>query len=383
MANTEPCIAELVQVGIRDEVTFGTDPAGAALYVGIVGAHDFPDPKKTWNKIPSRGSGRKPYTIASGRSTLRGSLPLTMINPKMLVYLMGQCSDDGATKTLTTTLASPYTAGGASVVVGVTTYANGDYIEVGVGANPEIRQVASGGASTTLTLDKPMRRDHASGATCNKVTGAITHTFVHRDGLLPSFTWEEGMVNSTNLIKVATGCRVDGAELSMEEGGQMLGKFDIAAQAATTGTLSTLTVPSTEPYSNEHASFNLYGSAFADVSKWSINYKNNIKEVYAMGSASPGNPRYLSAGMADITAKVTREFLDLTCWSYVYGAGAKFNAIFTLTRTAVSDLMVVTLYNCRLAEAKQSVPESQNIPENQDILAEYMTVVVTDTTYYW
>jgi hypothetical protein len=130
------------------------------------------------------------------------------------------------------------------------------------------------------------------------------------------------------------------------------------------------------------ASFTMFGGSFSDIPKWSISYKNNLKELYAQSSTG-SLPKYIVGGMTEVSAKVTHYPLDLTQWSYVYGAGAKFDSTFVLTRTAVSDILTLTLKNCRLGEAKQSVPESQDMPEELDVQAEYMTATSVDSTPYW
>jgi len=387
MTNTEPYLAERTQIGIGDESTKGTKATTTATWPGmLLGAVELPDGKTGWKKEYARGNGPIPLWHSKGRTEFSGgSLPGVVHNPQMLVYALGSVSTQGtAGGTGASTLNGATVVGATTVILtSATGYETNDYIQIDTGTNAECRKITNV-ATNTLTLDFKLRKAHASLATCAEVVAPYTHTFTYNTGVLPTFTLEAGIANIDNFVRYYNGCVVGDSEWSCEEGGPLTAKhgFGCMSTEAAGTSLSTITVPTTEPYLYDTATLTWGGSALAQVTKWSVSNKIATKATYAQGSSAANLPKFLTTGRYDATGKMTIVPIATTHWAYIATPGAVFDVVLKLARSA-TDYIQFTLKNCRMLSAPHNIPEEGPMPVDIDLTAQYLTVEVKDATWAW
>jgi len=220
-------------------------------------------------------------------------------------------------------------------IVDISTFANGEYIEIERGGtNPEVRQIISGGGTTTLILNYPLMLSHANGVTVAECTSGttFTHTIVENFEL-DSTCWNIMLRDSdetrlNDIIRRYVGGKIGRAKISAEEGGLLMMSWDevpfidmvhnqllhssvgggtteiqkssaalidptTAAIAAVSssrgvgsdiphsgGALGIATYPTTEPYYFSQGSITFFGVEFARIRNFGIDINNNLDPRY-------------------------------------------------------------------------------------------------------
>lgn len=124
------------------------------------------------------GGGRIPFENVDLGVDIDGvSLAYEVQDWALVVLAFGHVEDVGSSPTNATTLTATANPGDLTITVASAAgYATNDRVQVGSGAQkPEVRIVA-GVAGSVITLDKKLRRKHASGDAVNEVTSPFTHT---------------------------------------------------------------------------------------------------------------------------------------------------------------------------------------------------------------
>ena len=307
-------------------------------------------------------STRNPYIFLKGRQTFTGTLSnFILLNGYPLRFPFGSIRTvasaiSGGASTLAA--GTDYYKGERAITITVaSTFANGEYIEIERGGtNPEVRQIISGGGTTTLVLNYPLMFAHATGVTVSECTvgTTFTHTVVQTDAL-DSMTWHVRMkdssstddtggiswqysnatpTNTNSLARRWIGGKVGRATLSAEEGGMVVmswdevpfldeihnqryhssvgaGAVDISKFSAailnpdgiggaipwvTAAALGTPTLPITEPYYFSEGSISFFGVTFARIRNFRIDINNNLE------------PRYYIRDQA--TERIPSEFIE-------------------------------------------------------------------------
>lgn len=103
----------LAQLSYAEELTFNdqTDPTGEqTLLFGLTPDEvDLPDPEIDWRAHRSAGYGADIHVLTEGPRTLSGSIPIILQDGRILKYVLGTCSDTGATTPYTHTITTAET----------------------------------------------------------------------------------------------------------------------------------------------------------------------------------------------------------------------------------------------------------------------------------
>lgn len=264
------------EISYAKELTYGEAPDGtktATHQFGVFQEATLPNPsfdhQGYWYQNPA---ARHYYAAYKGKATSTGSIGNIILlsgAPVFLPIAESIASTGTDTGVGGSTLNGAHAAGLTTLtVVSGTGYADGDYIQVDTGASAEVRQIVSGGGTTSLVVDLPLQFAHLTGAVCNEVGTPFTHT-ISETIKLPSFrvvcsNYEDVDTAPNKLVRWFAGGKVNSASYHCEEGGMlmmdmsMLFKMPYFKDAATHTTLTpwydadtaaqTIVNPCREPY---------------------------------------------------------------------------------------------------------------------------------------
>ncbi len=326
---------------IDEKVSTLNNLAGDSLVTFIPGAWESisaPDmtPEITPYYFLGTSSDRN-FTVAyRGKQAFSGSVPnFILLNGFPLRFPIGRVRTvatavSGGSSTVSQT-------GGTRVgqryvtVAGASTFANGEFVEIEwSGTNPEVRQIISGGGTTTLIIDYPLQIAHANGVTVSECTASttFTHTIISDFGL-PAMSWNILMRDSSetvanDFLRRYFGGKVGRATISAEEGGMLRmswdevqflgllhnqryhedvggGTTDITRYTGSLidptqessdfqavggsrphsgGALGEASYPTTEPYYFSQGSITYFGQTLARIRNFSIEINNNLDPRY-------------------------------------------------------------------------------------------------------
>ena len=288
-------------------------------------------------------STRNPFIFLRGKQTFTGSLPnFILLNGYALRFPVGSVRTRPTAKSGgTTTLSGIHYKGERTIeLAAASTFANGEYLVINDGAsqNCEVRQIISGGGTTTLVLNYPIMFQYANGVNVEECTSGttFTHTIVETDAL-DSMSWHVRMKDSgstddtkgiswyysasttttNSLARRWIGGKIGRATISGEEGGMVTmswddvpfldeihnqrfhsaiggGTTDITKFSASIlnpdgiggdiphsgGAFGTPTLPVTEPYYFSQGAITFFGVEFARIVNFRIEVNNNLDPKY-------------------------------------------------------------------------------------------------------
>lgn len=293
--------------------------------------------------------------------------------------------------------------------VSASAWANAEYMQIGTGTTAEVRQIVShtlaGGPpeSGTVTLNAPLIHAHANDEVVAQVIAPYTHT-ITETGPLSSMTWnlllqDSDGTTANNFLRKYTGGKVGRMTYSAEQGGMLMGSWDdvqfldythnqllhsdvgsgsteIARSnaalldpteqghgvggsiAAPSGSLTTTTPSTSEPYYYSQGSVTAFGVEFARVNNFRIEVNNNlIRKDYVTDTSRDLAPYELLEGRREYRLSMTlttentiaaETSTTKSLWKELvvhgdYGSGfAGFDVSLVFTRSA-SDTITFTI----------------------------------------
>lgn len=266
-----------------------------------------------------------------GRQSFAGALPnFILLNGYPLRFGIGSvrtvaAAVSGGSSTLSV---GSFRGDRAITIDAASTFADGEYIEIERGGtNPEVRQIISGGGTTTLVLNYPLMFAHAVTTTnVNEATAGttFTHTLVET-ATLDTMTWDVRMRDSdetaaNDFTRRFVGGIVNRMTITANEGEllrcswddvQFLDlvhdQIDHSSLSGThpmpkssnalmdpstdpggiggdipesSGTLGTPTYPTTEPYYFSQGTLRFFGIDFARIRNFRLEINNNVDPRY-------------------------------------------------------------------------------------------------------
>lgn len=380
--------ASRVQLSYGEETTPGTKATTSAAQFGIVGTVDSPDETITWNKYWNIGGGRDYQTKAEGPHILEGGFTSILQKGDPLLYAFGDESTVGtADGTGGSTLNGALAAGATSIVLAdATGYSNGEFIQIDVTGNAEVREIASIAGAPTITVTKPIRRAHSSGVACAEVIAPYTHTLKLGSTPIP-FTLEMAQLASANLVMHYTGCYHNTLELGCEEEAELQATYGIIGmKTEASGTTATsVSTATTVPYMYDEGVITALGGTLGRVKSYKVNMNNKLKALRYIQSTNPLYPFEIVYGRREnqITMSVVANETDDDSWVDLLktpGSATTFSA--KHTRSA-NDYIDIQATDCHLAEAPHNFAEENE--QTVDMVLEAKTIVaeVKDSTPYY
>jgi len=164
------------------------------------------------------GTGVEPTELVHHKWNYAGSLPIMSHNLGWLYMIFGHEYTTGTDAgQAAQTITEPTYYGETRLTISLAgSFANDDYVQVGISTSAEVRKIASGGTTTSLVLDRPLRIDHADNVAIDEVVSPYTHNFAFSNTVpLPSFGIEwVSKAKVPNLVWHSPGVRVETWEVS-------------------------------------------------------------------------------------------------------------------------------------------------------------------------
>ena len=415
---------------------------------GVYTSITTPDPENEF--LPQyflSTTGSRNFTrMYRGQQSFNGSLSsLILLNGFPLRFPIGKVAtvgtDSGAGGS---TLSSATAVGVREIDIAAGTgYADGDFIQIDTGNNSEVRQIISGGGTTTLVLNYPLLIAHASGVACNEVAAPFTHTIVETSEL-GSMSWhlqmrDSGEAAANDLLRRYFGGKVNRGTLSADEGGLLMFSWDDiqfldlihnqTAHSAVTGeilrsssamiapagiggsipedssALGTPTFPTTDPYYYSQGVLTFFGQELARIRDFRLEINNNIETrryINTLGAGRRGPTEIqeqrreyrLSATLA-LPDSLAADASTRTLWKELilegnYDAGlAGFDMSLAFTRGA-SDSITITLPSASASDgfetqggfivrAPHAITEESPVQAEVEILVRNLSIVIVDS----
>lgn len=374
------------QVSYGEETTIGTKATTSTNWIGLIDSLTLPEESAEFQKFWSIGYGRDYAAAAEGKHTLTGgSFECVMQKPDFLFFPFGTASETGTDvgsgggSTLDGAIAAGDTA---FDVVAATNYAVADNIEVGVGVSPEIRTITDV-TSNTITVSKPFRRAHLTGATCNEVTTPYTHT-LSIGQTLTSFTLEAAVNASTNFVRFYDGCFVDTVDLSATVGDALKANFGYMAQKteAAGTSVSTVTTSTTTPYMFDEGVITCHGGAIATVEDFKLSMKNGLTQQHYITSTNGLLPQVTVPGKREITFTITAVPTAATWWGYLASNPAATTLSAKFSRSA-TDYIDIQATGVRLLSGPTNIPADGLLKAELSYIAQTCSIESIDATPYY
>lgn len=341
------------------------------------------------------------------KNSFEATMPLKLVNGKLLVFALGYVKDVALTTgAVTTTNNRAVQIGELELETALATptgFLADDYIEIGddtggtLNEGPEIRQITAvtpAAGKDLLTLDKPLRRFHPSGSAIDEVTiggaNTVTHTIIP-NSCSPAITIEAVFKsfdpnNTVNDFVIHhTGINFKGHKLNSAEDVLNLEMsvvgLDELKNQRTRATLVT-TDWTARPF--------IYGDSDVDINAISYSQIQNV----AFGTDRGYLSKYYHNSNTGIkpfenipegfehncTMEIplhNENFFDLIA------AGTKFNAFITYTRTASTDLIKFKWDNTYLPEGKNNLSDRTEIITPLDLSVGNYSIEATDVIEYY
>lgn len=383
-----PYIAEKAQVTYGEELygSYATPATTRTRSFGLVGKVDVPGPEWDLKEIRAIGAGRDLHQIAVGKQINEGiGMPLVVQDWRWLLYFLGAVADIGTDKSGGggSTISLAAAIGDTSVTMtDPANYATGDYMQIGTGANAEIRQITVSGS--VFTLDEQLRKAHAALSTCNEVEAPFTHTITGGDLMvagfnLPSATIDIGYptVGAEDFGLEFLGCMGESCEISCEAEDVVKANMTwVAALVAKITSLEQLTIESTTPYLFSMGDLEWNVTPVARVNSFKLNLTNNGKvKNYIRSTDGQYGYEYIPGKRAlAFSAEITPD--DATILDDVLAAEERGIEILFTRGTGDTVTLAGTVTPKSM---KMNVPESGEIPATIEGTLKTLTVTVVDS----
>jgi hypothetical protein len=371
----------------------GKRPAVYTQYCAIKDEVMLATPKHTVEQQNWSGAGKglKPAVTTILKTDFASKIPLLFTDFRIPFLIFGDESCTGTNSGAGASTLSANTHIGELVVplAARDGYANGDYIQIDVGALAEVRKVASGGGLTgagSLTLDYPLRKAHLSGVACHETVKPYTHlpTFLSR-GVYA--TWQAVYLQVVNVVFENHGLFVKSVEMKIKDGEQvkLVVEFEAMKDSVdgTAQTIQSVTLDTPFMYSSVSSGVTYNGATYGQVREITLKIARTTEairydtDLYGLKPAlfSTGEIRITINTVLDIT---NRDLLDLQ------RAGTPFTLSFSLVRTAVTDLITFSLTNVVIGDGPYPLPpNAATVKVNKQMTSEDITVTVVDVIPYY
>lgn len=234
----------------------------------------------------------------------------------------GQAAGNGTTSVTTgagTTLASPSAINATTLTLAANAPATGTIIQIDVNSgttSAECRKIASGGGTTTPTLDVALNYAHASGVAvvpATNPTGQTAPFFSHailQANVLDSLTIEKVVGGFQS--EMYMGCRVNKYNLKL---GAVNTEAEFTADlipktAQAQSTPDAVSVVNEAPFVFAEATMTLFGTAIQIPNSIELDIDNGVKPTYTFGQSH--DPSYITAMARAISGKFTPVFTSVT-----------------------------------------------------------------------
>ena len=388
---------------------------------GIFESATLPDPEFDFTSKWAYGenSKRNWFITHKGKVAFSGSIgDITLLNGMPLYLPIGSLKSVGTDVVGGggSTLNGAHARGVASItVVSGTDYADDDYIQIGTGDNAEVRQISSGGGTTTLVLNYPLSNDHLTGETCNEVEAPFTHTAIESVHLKPiqiDTTYVDTDGNSS-LQRRYVGCKVSRASITAGQGEIVTfgiddlqardmrykdkDATDVSPWYTSDIVKPTIDCPTTEPYYFSYGVLTLAGTEFARVTEFKLDISNAVEPKYYVTDdvGSHRVPYELIPGRKEYGLSVSIDiedaslFLDLLRQGDYTSVYKGFQVQLVLTRGANDTITITTppsapaiggdAMGCLIRNAPHAIADSPLVNIPLDIICRSTEIVVVDS----
>jgi len=203
---------------------------------------------------------------------------------------------------------------------------------------------------------------------------------------LPSICIEAVYKGDNDFLRYYRGTKINTLEIEAVDGGEVKASagFMSARSEKSSNTKSTIDSVTTKPFMYHQGSINIAGYASYDVTTFKWSMSNNLKARHTIRSTDGQYAKIIIEGKRtyDITANIIiPDAVTYNAQIYDYLlAGNTFTTTLTLTRTAVTDLMVLTAANCTIRTAPHRIPEpGEEVEVSVSIKARTSTWSITDS----
>lgn len=229
--------------------------------------------------------------------------------------LFGDKSDTATGYTGTTTATLAAAIGGTSVIcAAVTSFAVGQYAQVGIGSVAEIvgpLTIQAGTPGTIFFGNTPLRFPHGNGGTVYAVNSSTCGPFTHTWNILNNSSGQpptHTFTDYTSLTSTVGARAYSGAAVGVIDitgNAEQLLEFKMTGNAwlsTPTTTAPTNTVSTAVPVPNWRSTVTV-GSQVFDVGEWSVSLKRTL-QVYWTDQGTVQNPYIIARGPLDATGMV-------------------------------------------------------------------------------
>lgn len=380
--------------------SFGEQLASAAIESAAAAATTWIGKVKTGSGLGGKAkleqhwfassSGRLAYEAADLGYDVDGlSVTYEVQDGLLLALAAGIVDDQGSTPTLTTTLNGAVAAEATSVVVTSSAgYSVNDFIRIydaGSSGIAEIRKITVI-ASNTLTLDKFVRRAHATGAQVNKVVAPFTHTLKVLDDFPKPFTFQSVYRpgSAQELAMQFAGCFCQDFTLTQDERDLLVCAYNFAGSKPinVTPPAALPTKSTVKSYRYADAAYTYFGATLNGVQSHNLSWKNGGGMEWWSRTPNGEFPAEYVPGRAVFEHSITVVVRDSTIWTNLIARAVGLSATILYTRGA-SDTLSINMTGGVLIEGPHDAPDEGKITVPMKWLpGEVQLVFVNSDPYY-
>jgi len=374
-----------------DKLAFGARGKRPTVYTIFYALKDelmLATPKHTFGRPQWSGFGLRPAETHVLKTDFESKIPFLLADGRLLFTIFG---DEYVTGT-------DVTGGGGSTLNGAikegetvfdvaaaTNYTVGDYIQVDTTTNSEIRKITAI-ATNTITVDYPLRKNHATAVACNEVTKPFTHTLQYKD---KGIYWtHQGVYDEspTPIVYENHGCFSKALEVKVNSGEYVLCNLDYQGMCdSVDGTKqapsTTLSIPYT--YDKTLSGISIDGITYAQVRSMTVRTTRKAESLRYSSSTHGVKPAGSSTSGIEMSADIVMDIQNNNILTLLR-AGTEFTTILDMVRTASSDEARITLSACTMDEAPHPLtPDGATIKVTVKLGAENLVPRFIDSIPYY
>lgn len=380
--------------------------ADTTEFFGDLEESDLPHPKLTEKEHFIKGHANEPErkNASITKMEFEASMPLQLLNGKLLFYGLGYCADVASNfGALATTSTRAIMIGELNITEAIATasgFLANDYIQIGNAAEgEEIRKISSVTANVpvgfdTLNLDLPVRRFHPNGCVikeCDITTAKpVTHTlrpWTNAPSLTLEAVWRAYDRNhaANDIVMHFTGIHCNGLGLKSSDETLSL-DWDILAMNALTAQRAKASVVATDwaqrefLYSDSTVTIN--GAIFSKIEDLDYGTKRNLKSKRYHNQNTDVRPGDMAFDGFEHECKISLPFDSLTFWNLVK-AKTKFDSNIKYERDATDDYMTIYINESYARNCPPNFPEKGEIIHDLELTPGRFYIEVVDTIEYY